>query len=74
MASIPNEFYAELRASKAELIALRDGIRDLEVYLTSDKFTAPGERYVAVGDVLARLANAYGQATDAYRAVKEDMR
>jgi hypothetical protein len=56
-----------LRSRDFELETLRAGLLDLKVYLTSAKFSSPGElqNYVNVKDVLLRLAEAESSAADA---------
>ena len=57
----------QLEEARAELEALRDGLRDVKGYLTSPKFWE--DRTVQVADVLLRIGEAEGRAFMAGLAV-----
>ena len=57
----------QLEEARAELEALRDGLREVKGYLTSPKFW--DDRTVQVSDVLLRIGEAEGRAFMAGLAV-----
>jgi hypothetical protein len=57
----------ERRQAEDELTALQQGLTDLRIYLTSEKFST--DRTVQVADVLARVDEARAAGTDARYSV-----